>query len=222
MRNKIIGSFPKIITGRRYSKINRKSAPVYDKLVLGILLFTPLVCFSAPRETVISFEKKVYSSDKSSDSTVYKASVMQKGNKIRVEETFPNSDEIGLVMISDEKECWYIPAAGNIQKMPPIKDVLEYVGIKKETNETAIKIDKRKIDLSSSKMKTNYKNYTETVGYGSIPRIVENYDASNVLQSRIELKSIEEETNISDYLFARENVKFSDKALEIAKKMHFE
>ncbi|MDD5529146.1 MAG: hypothetical protein PHX21_03870 [bacterium] len=203
--------------------INRtRPISIRNKLILGIFIFMPLVCFSAGEGNIISLETKLYSPHQSSNSVVYKTFVMQKGNKIRIEETLPNSEEIGLVMISDGKECWYIPASGKMQKMPLIKDALEAIGIKREKGKTQIKLENKTEKISLNKEVISYKNYIETDDFGWIPKTTEKYDSTNTLQSTTEVKDVKEEMDISDNMFNYKNVKFSYKVQEMAKKLHFE
>ncbi|MDD2891169.1 MAG: hypothetical protein PHE49_11125 [bacterium] len=193
-----------------------------NKLIFWVFILMPLVCFSAGERTVLSLETKLYTPNQSSTSVVYKTSVMQKDNKIRIEETLPNSEEIGLVIISDGKECWYIPATGKMQKMPPIKDALEAVGIKREKGKTQIKLENKTEKIHSNKEVISYKNYIETDDFGWIPKTIEKYDSTNTLQSTTEVKDVKEETDISDNMFNYKNVKFSYKVQEMSKKLHFE
>ncbi|MFA5031399.1 MAG: hypothetical protein WC614_00115 [bacterium] len=188
-----------------------------NKLIFGIFMFMPLVCFSANEGIIISLETRLLS-----DNIVYKTFIKQENNRIRIEETLPNSEEIGLVMISDEKECWYIPAFGKMQKMPPIKDALEVVGIKMEKGKTQIKLGDKIEKASSNKEIISYKNYIETDDLGWIPKTIEKYDSTNTLQSTTEVKDVKEGIDISDNMFNYKNVKFSYKVQEMAKKLHFE
>ena len=162
------------------------------------------------------------------ENLMFRTTIMQKGEKIRVEETLPNSEEIGLVLISDSKECWYIPAVGKVSQIPPIKSALEVIGIEQEALKKDIGIKAKEIPATKALKKevaqeiVRYKEYMETEEMGQLPKVIEVYDLKDKLQKRTVILNLEEDLNLSDELFDKNKVTFSDKAKEIAKKSHFE
>ena len=188
----------------------------------SFLIYTTLIL--ALQGAKFSLETTIFGDE----NIIFGTTIMQKDNKIRIEETLPNSEEIGVIIISDSKECWHIPAVGKISTMPPIKSALEVIGIEQEALKKDIGIKAKEIPATKALKKevaqeiVSYKEYMETEELGSLPRVVEIYDLNNKLQKRTQILNLQENLNLSEELFNKNAVKFSDKAKEIAKKKHFE
>lgn len=195
-----------------------------DKLKFGVVSFIILVSLFTGVNIFAAEGKSIAVEIKRSDGTILKNVLMQEGDKIRLEETLPNSDEIGNVIISDGKECWHIPVIGKIQKYPPIKDALELIGIKKEMikKEDKGKIDNRIRKVAKTKGTIQYKKFMETEDFGWLPGLIETYDSTQTLQSTTIITDVKEDRQLSDDLFNYRKVNFSTKAKEMAKKMYFE
>lgn len=195
-----------------------------SKLKLMVMLFTFTTVLFVGLDAYAAEGASIAIETQRFDGSILKSVLMQKGNKIRLEENLPNSEEVGNVIISDGKECWHIPVIGKPQKYPPIKNALELIGIDKEAikKEPTGKIAEKIQKTGNKKEIIRYKDFMETEDLGWLPRTIETYDSAQVLQTRTEIKETNDVVELQDDLFNYRNVKFSQKAKEIAKKMHFE
>jgi len=163
------------------------------------------------------------------ESIVIGTTIMQKGEKIRIEETLPNSNEIGSVVISDGEKTWHIFAEGKIAETSLIRNAFEAMGIngnviKQDIGKKSVtEIPEAKVIKQKSRGEViNYKDYITTESMGQIPGVIEIYDSNGKLQKQTAIKNIDEGMSFSSKLFDKNAVDFSYNAKESAKKKHFE
>ncbi|MDI6840086.1 MAG: hypothetical protein QMD71_04410 [bacterium] len=157
---------------------------------------------------------------------IYETTIMKKGNKLRIDETLPNSEEIGSVVIWDGKECLLFTPNKKPQSISPIKDGLDFIGFSSEfkTKGELWDIDKvtgLPVKKTTSVGDTYYKDYTQIHNFGALPTLIEEYSKDR-LDRRTVVKYVDDEVELRAELFDLHKVKFTEKAKKEAKKLNFE
>jgi hypothetical protein len=151
---------------------------------------------------------------------------MKLGDKLRIEETFPGSEEMREVIIWDGKECKLFAPHHEPQVIPPVRNALEFLGFKPEVKEKNVKwdidrVNKVPVKKSTDYGVTNYEEYLLIEGFGQFPKVIEKYKGSK-LTLRRELIHTEKRLGLTGALFDSQKVEFSEEARELAKKLYLE
>jgi hypothetical protein len=172
--------------------------------------------------------------------------IMKKGNRIRIEETFPlplnklpnDYKEAKIVTISDGEVTWRLSPFGK-EKLNPITDLLKYLGIKysSKLEKKSGMLDREGVRVIKNSQEryyvdekshcilrkehgietTFYKDYAFVEGIGYLPRKIERY-SKNKIEFITEVKQIGKSQQFSDSLFDLQQVEFSTAGKEIIKR----
>lgn len=148
--------------------------------------------------------------------------IMKLGNKLRIEETLLNSEEVGRVIIWDGKQCRLFMPNHKPQLIPPIRNGLEFLGFRGKIKEKGVKweIDAEKLPLKKETKHglTKYEDYMQIEKFGYFPKKIEGYK-DRELKMCTELKNVEDEAELSNTLFDHRFVEFSEEAKKLARKI---
>ena len=151
------------------------------------------------------------------------------GDRLRIEETFSNSEEVAEVIIWDGKQCRLLMPNNKIQVIPPIRNGIEFIGFKDDVKDVqeektkwiTDKATKLPVKKETQTGITEYKDYVLIENFGYFPNVIEEYENGKISQ-RTELKGMDKKLELSPKLFDYRNVEFSKEAIELAKKHNFE
>ncbi|MCK4306948.1 hypothetical protein KAW50_01830 [candidate division WOR-3 bacterium] len=149
--------------------------------------------------------------------------IMKLGDKLRIERTFPGSEEISQVIIWDGKQCRLFMPNHKPQLIPPIRDGLEFIGFKGKVKDEKItwEIDANKLPLKKETRHevTKYEDYMQIESFGSFPAKIERY-RDNRLEGYTELKNVDDEAELSNKLFDPRLVEFTEEAKKLMKEFY--
>ena len=145
------------------------------------------------------------------------------GEKLRIDETFPNSEEIGQVIIWDGKQCRLFIPDHKPQTIPPIRNGLEFLGFNEGVKEEGVKWEVDKVNKVPLKKEmadgiTQYKDYVMIEYFGFFPSMIERHEKGK-LDLRTELKHTDKKLELSGNLFNSQSVEFSEEAKKLAKEL---
>ncbi|MBI4721400.1 MAG: hypothetical protein HY769_00065 [Candidatus Stahlbacteria bacterium] len=149
--------------------------------------------------------------------------IVKLGEKLRIDETFPNSEEIGQVVIWNGKECKLFLPNHNPQLTTPIRNGMDFIGFREDVKEKGVKWEIDNVTRLPSRKETaheitQFKDYVMIEGFGLFPNVIERYEAQKLLL-HTELKHTDKEIDISPNVFDIESVKFSEAAKKLADKV---
>jgi len=144
--------------------------------------------------------------------------IMKLENKLRIEDTYPGTEEVCEVIIWDGKQCRLFIPNHKPQIIPPIRNGLEFIGFKEKVKEKGVKweIDAKQLPLKKETRHgiTTYEEWTKIKNFGYFPAKIEKYgsprnrDRERTLQR--ELKNVDDEAELSNELFDPRLIEFSE------------
>lgn len=149
--------------------------------------------------------------------------IIKLGERLRIEETFPNSNEVGKVIVWNGKECKLFIPNRQPQPISPVRNGLEFIGFRGEYKEgikwKVDKVSKLPVEMRIEDEIIYYKDYTMIENFGNFPTKIEHY-VERKLVRRTKLKHLDKKVELRNELFDFNEVEFSDKAKELAKKFY--
>ncbi len=138
--------------------------------------------------------------------------IMKLGDKLRIENTYPEIGEVCEVIIWDGKKCMIFIPNHKPQEIPPVRDGLEFLGFTGKVKENGVKweIDANKLPLKKETRHevTKYNDYTKIEGFGYFPAKIEKYRGNKLIMNT-GFKVADDEAELSAKLFDPELVEFS-------------